>query len=58
LTPPAWNLTPRCWPHTDLRRGMPNDADLLDLLGTWVDDTAMRNAILVANPAALYGAGF
>jgi 2-pyrone-4,6-dicarboxylate lactonase len=46
------------WPHTDLRRAMPNDADLLDLLGIWVGDTAMRNAILVANPAALYGACF
>jgi predicted TIM-barrel fold metal-dependent hydrolase len=46
------------WPHTDLRSAMPNDGDLLDLLGIWVDDTAMRNAILVANPAALYGARF
>jgi predicted TIM-barrel fold metal-dependent hydrolase len=46
------------WPHTDLRSAMPNDADLLDLLGAWVDDDAIRDAILVGNPAALYGARF
>lgn len=44
------------WPHTDLRSGMPNDGDLLDLLGTWIDDDATREAILVTNPASLYGA--
>lgn len=44
------------WPHTDLRTGMPNDGDLLDLLGAWIDDDAVRDAILVTNPASLYGA--
>ena len=44
------------WPHTDLRSGMPNDGDLLDLLGAWIDDDATREAILVTNPASLYGA--
>jgi len=44
------------WPHTDLCSAMPNDADLLNLLGAWVDDDATRDAILVANAAALYGA--
>ena len=43
------------WPHTDLSSGMPNDGDLLDLLGAWTDDAA-RDAILVTNPASLYGA--
>ena len=39
------------WPHTDLRNDMPNDADLLDLLGEWVDDARAREAVLVTNPA-------
>ena len=46
------------WPHTDLRSAMPNDGDLLDLLGAWVGDEAIRNAILVDNPASLYGGRF
>ena len=45
-------------PHTDLRTGMPNDDDLVDLLGARVDDDAVhdavRDAILVTNPALLY----
>jgi 2-pyrone-4,6-dicarboxylate lactonase len=44
------------WPHTDLRAGMPNDGDLLDQLGVWIEDDAVREAILVTNPASLYGA--
>lgn len=43
------------WPHTDLRAHMPNDSDLLNLLGEWVPDDAMRETILVRNPASLYG---
>ena len=43
------------WPHTDLRAAMPNDGDLLDLLHVWVDDDAVRDAILTTNPARLYG---
>jgi len=34
---------------------MPNDGDLLDLLGEWVPDELQRNAILVDNPRRLYG---
>jgi hypothetical protein len=33
---------------------MPDDGDLLDQLGTWVDDEATLKKILVDNPAALY----
>lgn len=33
---------------------MPNDADLCDLLGDWVQDEALRQHILVSNPAHLY----
>ncbi|MDE1179940.1 amidohydrolase family protein [Paraburkholderia sp.] len=42
------------WPHvTETHK--PDDADLLDLLGTWTGDDATRRRILVDNPAALYG---
>jgi predicted TIM-barrel fold metal-dependent hydrolase len=43
------------WPHVMCKKPMPNDGDLLDALGAWVPDEATRNAILVANPARLYG---
>lgn len=42
------------WPHTDLRSGMPDDGELLNLLADWVDDAATRDAILARNPAVLY----
>jgi predicted TIM-barrel fold metal-dependent hydrolase len=34
---------------------MPNDGDLLNALAEWVPDEALRNRILVDNPAKLYG---
>jgi Predicted metal-dependent hydrolase of the TIM-barrel fold len=43
------------WPHTDLRDGMPNDGDLLNLLDEWIDSAAVREDVLVRNPASLYG---
>jgi predicted TIM-barrel fold metal-dependent hydrolase len=43
------------WPHTAIEGYMPDDGDLLDQLGTWVDDDATLAKILVDNPAALYG---
>ncbi|PZW41898.1 putative TIM-barrel fold metal-dependent hydrolase [Humitalea rosea] len=43
------------WPHVMLKGVMPNDGDLLDLLGDWVPDAALRHRILVDNPATLYG---
>lgn len=43
------------WPHVALPGRMPNDGDLLDLLGRWVPDERTRNAILVDNPQRLYG---
>ena len=44
------------WPHpTETAETMPDDADLLDLLLAWVPDEAARTAILVDNPARLYG---
>ena len=43
------------WPHTNLEGHMPDDGELLDQLGTWVDDEATLVKILVDNPARLYG---
>jgi predicted TIM-barrel fold metal-dependent hydrolase len=42
------------WPHvTETHK--PDDASLFDLLGTWTDDDATRQRILVGNAASLYG---
>ncbi len=43
------------WPHPNIEGPMPNDGDLLSLLGTHAPDEAVRNRILVDNPARLYG---
>ena len=42
------------WPHPAVTRPMPNDGDLLDLMLDWALDEAVRNRILVDNPARLY----
>lgn len=42
------------WPHVMVKKEMPHDADLCDLLGTWVQDAGLRNSILVDNPCILY----
>jgi 2-pyrone-4,6-dicarboxylate lactonase len=43
------------WPHVMVKGRMPNDADLLNLCGDWVQDAALREQIWVANPVRLYG---
>ncbi len=43
------------WPHVRLDTPMPNDGDLVDLLAEWVPDAAIRQRVLVDNPARLYG---
>lgn len=43
------------WPHVMMKKRMPNDADIADLLLDWVPDQAVRRAILVDNPQQLYG---
>lgn len=43
------------WPHTDLRSDMPDDGELLSLLGEWIPDAALRRRVLVDNPGHLYG---
>ena len=43
------------WPHVMVKGAMPNDGDLADLLLGWVPDEGLRRAVLVDNPARLYG---
>ena len=43
------------WPHVMVKGTMPNDGDLTDLLGDWIRDEALREQVLVKNPAQLYG---
>ena len=45
------------WPHVMIKKRMPNDGDLADLLLEWVPDAEVRKKILVDNPCALYGFG-
>ncbi|MEH2493419.1 amidohydrolase family protein [Bradyrhizobium sp. AZCC 2230] len=42
------------WPHVSVQ-DPPDDAALLDLLFDWAPDEAVRQRILVENPAELYG---
>ena len=45
------------WPHPSLHdpAEVPDDGELLDALGAWAPDGAVRRAVLVDNPARLYG---
>ncbi|MDQ0012611.1 putative TIM-barrel fold metal-dependent hydrolase [Variovorax boronicumulans] len=43
------------WPHTTEVAGTVNDADLADVLMSWCPNVAVRDRILVDNPAKLYG---
>jgi predicted TIM-barrel fold metal-dependent hydrolase len=45
------------WPHGSIFTPgrTANEGDLLDLLGEFAPDESVRNAILVDNPARLYG---
>jgi 2-pyrone-4,6-dicarboxylate lactonase len=45
------------WPHVMMKKPMPNDGALCDLLARWIPDAAARNRILVENPMELYGFG-
>jgi 2-pyrone-4,6-dicarboxylate lactonase len=42
------------WPHPNKYLVNPNDGDLVDALGDWVRDEAMRRRIMVETPAAFY----
>ncbi|MGB7861532.1 MAG: amidohydrolase family protein [Acidimicrobiia bacterium] len=41
------------WPHPNVRH-MPDDGDLVDFLAAMIPDQALRNKVLVDNPAVLY----
>lgn len=43
------------WPHPNIKRHMPNDGDLVDLIPLFVPDAALRRKVLVDNPHRLYG---
>ena len=42
------------WPHPNITRDMPNDGELVDLLGEMCPDEALRTRILVDNPTRMY----
>ena len=42
------------WPHPNKYLVNPNDGDLVDAFGDWVQDETMRRRIMVDNPAKLY----
>ena len=56
----AWHAPERLiwgsdWPHVNMTgRAMPNDGDLVDLIAEWLPDAALRQKILVDNPAELF----
>ena len=42
------------WPHPGLTAYMPNDADLLDLLESWLPGDSVREPLFASNAARLY----
>ncbi len=44
------------WPHPNITKDMPNDGELVDLLGEMCPDVRLRNVILVDNPTRMYWA--
>jgi 2-pyrone-4,6-dicarboxylate lactonase len=43
------------WPHPNIRKHMPNDGDLVDLIPLFMPDEALQRKVLVDNPQRLYG---
>ena len=43
------------WPHPNIKRHMPNDGDLVDLIPLFMPDAALQRKVLVDNPHRLYG---
>jgi predicted TIM-barrel fold metal-dependent hydrolase len=42
------------WPHPNISKDMPNDGELVDLLGEMCPDPTVRKRILVDNPTHMY----
>lgn len=45
------------WPHPNIKKHMPNDGDLVDLIPLMMPDAALQKKVLVENPERLYGFG-
>jgi 2-pyrone-4,6-dicarboxylate lactonase len=43
------------WPHPNIKKHMPNDGDLVDLIPLYMPDPALQKKVLVDNPHRLYG---
>lgn len=43
------------WPHPNIKKHMPNDGDLVDLIPLYMPDAALQRKVLVDNPDRLYG---
>jgi predicted TIM-barrel fold metal-dependent hydrolase len=42
------------WPHVMVKNKMPNDTDMLNIVGSWINDQQLRQKIFVTNPKCLY----
>jgi 2-pyrone-4,6-dicarboxylate lactonase len=45
------------WPHPNIKKYMPNDGDLVDLIPLMMPEPALQKKVLVENPDRLYGFG-
>jgi 2-pyrone-4,6-dicarboxylate lactonase len=45
------------WPHPNIKKHMPNDGDLVDLIPLFMPDEELQKKILIDNPHRLYGFG-
>jgi predicted TIM-barrel fold metal-dependent hydrolase len=43
------------WPHPNIKKHMPNDGDLVDLIPLFMPDAGTQRQVLVDNPHRLYG---
>jgi 2-pyrone-4,6-dicarboxylate lactonase len=42
------------WPHTECYDRVPDDADLVALVDTWLPTSELRRKVLIDNPSRLY----
>jgi predicted TIM-barrel fold metal-dependent hydrolase len=42
------------WPHPNIKKHMPNDGDLVDLIPLFMPDASLQRQVLVDNPQRLY----
>ena len=45
------------WPHPNIKKHMPNDGDLVDLIPLFMPDEELQKKVLIDNPHRLYGFG-